>query len=70
MGGPMQELLNDTRYKLYAKRGVLQAHLEMIEIAIQQHNRHFEDTTNLCEHTFRVSDSEAFARFLSDIEAS
>ncbi len=68
MGGPMQELLNDTRYKLYAKRGVLQAHLEIIEIAIQQHNRHFDDTAKLCEHQFRVSDAETFELFLREIE--
>ena len=68
MAGPMQELLNDIRYKLYAKRGAIQAHLEIIEIAIQQHNRHFEDTTNLCEHTFRVSDEQAFDRYLREID--
>lgn len=35
----MEELLNENRYKLYAMRGVLQAHLEIVEVAIQQHNR-------------------------------
>ena len=68
MDGPMQQLLNETRYKLYAKRGALQAHLEMIEIAIQQHNRHFDDTANLCEQTFRVSDEGTFALFLREID--
>jgi hypothetical protein len=68
MEGPMQEILNDTRYKLYEKRGLLQAHLEMVEIAIQQHNRHFEDTANLCEHQFRVSDAETFDRYLREID--
>jgi len=68
MIGPMQQLLNETRYKLYAKRGVLQAHLEMIEIAIQQHNRYFEDTANHCEPTFRVSDTETFELFLREID--
>ncbi len=68
MDGPMQQLLNETRYKLYTKRGALQAHLEMIEIAIQQHNRHFDDTANLCEPTIRVSDAETFALFLREID--
>jgi hypothetical protein len=64
----VEELLNENRYKLYAKRGVLQAHLEMIEIAIHQHNRHFEETANLREHGFKQSDEETFKRFLNEIE--
>lgn len=64
----MHELYNDTRYKLYAKRGALQAHLEMIEIAIQQHNRHFEDDANLLEPRVRVDDAEAFDRYFREID--
>jgi hypothetical protein len=64
----MHELYNDTRYKLYAKRGALQAHLEMIETAIQQHNRHFEDSANLLEPRVRVDDAEAFDRHFREID--
>ena len=64
----MDELYNDNRYKLYAKRGALLAHLEMIEIAIQQHNRHFGDTANLCEPHLRVSDAGAFERHYREID--
>ena len=68
MSSPTQELLNDIRFKLHARRGVLQAHLEMIEIAIQQHNRYFEDTANLVEHEFRVAEEQAFDRYLCEID--
>lgn len=64
----MHELYNDTRYKLYAKRGALQARLEMIDIAIQQHNRYFEDDANLLEARVRVDDAEAFDRHYREID--
>ena len=64
----MHELYNDTRYKLYAKRGALQAHLEMIEIAIQQHNQHLEDDANLLEARVRVDDASLFHRYFREIE--
>ena len=66
----MEELLNENRYKLYAKRGVLQAHLETIEAAIQQHDRHIQEIVNLREIGFRQSDQETFQRFLRDIDDS
>lgn len=64
----MDELYNENRYKLYAKRGLLQAHLEMIEIAIQQHNRHFEDTVNLRDPDFRLLDTSLFHRIFHEVD--
>jgi hypothetical protein len=65
----MEQLMNETRYELYKRRGILQAHLEIVETAIQQHNRHFEDNVNLCNRDFRNSDTATFERSLRDIAA-
>lgn len=65
----MEQLMNETRYELYKRRAVLQAHLEIVESAIQQHNRHFDDNVNLCLRDFRNSDTATFERCLRDIAA-
>lgn len=66
----MQKHLAEDRYKLYAKRAVLQAHLEIIESAIQQHNRYFDDHWNLREPMFRKKEDELFERYMNDLEGN
>jgi hypothetical protein len=64
----MEELINENRYKLHLKRALLQAHLEIIDSAIDQHNRFVEDIMNLREPSFRRTDANQFDRYLRQVE--
>ena len=63
----MEEIINETRYKLHLKRAIIQAHLEVLDDAIQQHNR-FVGDIDLCYTAFRSSDEGLYEKYLRKIE--
>jgi hypothetical protein len=65
----MEEKINETRYKLYLKRALIQAHLEVVDDAIQQHNRFLGDIDH-CYTPFRSTDEELYDKYLRMIEGS
>jgi hypothetical protein len=63
----MEDIINETRYDLYVKRALIQAHLEIIDTAIEQHNRFIQDT-DLCYTAFRNNDLNLFDKYMRAIE--
>jgi hypothetical protein len=63
----VEDVVNQCRYKLYLKRAVMKAHLEVIEEAIRQHNRYVEEV-NLNNDRFRHADEVMYRKFLSVVE--